>query len=71
MSKSDSQSDEMEQYKTTAGVAKREADLVGDHPLKSKFGDDKERKYDAEQAGARFVDMFDSVPLPPSAPRWS
>ena len=59
MSKSDSQSDEMEQYKTTAGVAKREADLVGDHPLKHKFGDDKERKYDAEQAGARFVDMYD------------
>lgn len=50
---------DLEQYRTSEGVSKKEADLVSEHPLKHRFGDDKERKYDAKQAGTRFVDFYD------------
>lgn len=51
--------DELEQYRTVEGVSEREADLVDDHELKDRFGDDKQRHYDARQSGQKFVNMYD------------
>jgi len=63
MSQSETDGVGVEQYRTTAGAEVKTADVASDdHALQSVVGGDdgtKERIFDPQQAGSRFVDFYD------------